>query len=71
MAPLMALDFVGSFAVLTLLPDVAHSRLLLALADSLMAVVSMWTTVAGLLIYMGVTRAGESPALKGQRQLRT
>ena len=49
----------------------AHSRLLLALADSFMAVVRMWTTVAGLLMYLGVKRAGESPALKGQRQLRT
>jgi hypothetical protein len=71
MAPLLALDFVGSFVILSLLPDVAHSRLLLALADSLMAVVSMWTTVAGLLIYLGVKRAGEFPALKGQRQSRS
>jgi hypothetical protein len=62
MAPLLLLDFVGSFAVLSALPGVAHSRWMLAAADSLMAVVSMWTTVAGLLIYLGVTGAGESPA---------
>jgi hypothetical protein len=53
-APLLLLDLVGSIGVLSLLPDVAHSRLLLALVDCVLAIVSMWTTVAGLLMYLGV-----------------
>jgi hypothetical protein len=58
-APLMLLDFGGSIAVLSLLPDVAHSRWMLAVSDSLLAIVSMWTTVAGLLMYLGVMRSEE------------
>ena len=53
-APLMAVDLVGSFLVLSSLPGVAHSRWMLGLADSLLAVVGMWTTVAGLLMYLGI-----------------
>jgi len=56
-APLMLLDFGGSIAVLSLLPDVAHSRWMLALSESLLAIVSMWTTVAGLLMYLGLAEA--------------
>jgi hypothetical protein len=59
-APLLALDLVGSIAVLSMLPGVAHSRLLMAAADSLMAIVSMWTTVAMLLMYLGI-QTGERP----------
>ena len=55
--PLLLLDLVGSFVVLSALPGVAHSRLLMALADSAVAVVSMWTTVAGLLMYLGILDA--------------
>jgi hypothetical protein len=57
---LLALDLVGSIAVLSMLPGVAHSRLLMAAADSLMAIVSMWTTVAMLLMYLGI-QTGERP----------
>jgi len=58
-APLMLLDLAGSIGVLSALPDVAHSRWLLAVADSLLAIISMWTTVAGLLMYLGITRSEE------------
>lgn len=70
MAPLTVLDLAGSFVVLTALPGVAHSRWMLALADSLMAIVGMWAEVAGLLIYLGMSGAGERPAPKRQRQSR-
>lgn len=56
-APLLLLDFGGSIAVLSALPGVAHSRWMLAAADSAMAVVNMWTTVAGLLMYLGTRDA--------------
>jgi len=52
-APLMLIDFAGNIAVLVSLPGVAHSRWLLGLADSLLAVVEMWSTVAGLMMYLG------------------
>jgi hypothetical protein len=58
--PLVLLDFGGSFVVLSALPGVAHSRWLLALSDSVMAVVGMWTTVAGLMMYLGLTDAGRT-----------
>ena len=52
-APLMLIDFGGNIAVLVSLPGVAHSRWLLGLADSLLAVVDMWSTVAVLMMYLG------------------
>lgn len=57
MLPLLAIDLGGSFVVLSALPGVAHSRALMAIADSLMAVVSLWTTVAALLMYLGLSGA--------------
>jgi hypothetical protein len=51
--PLLAIDLFGSFVILDALPGAGNSRLLLALADSALAVAGQWTTVAALLIYVG------------------
>lgn len=59
-APLLVLDLAGSIVVLSMLPGVAHSRLLMAAADSILAIISMWTTVAMLLIYLDPSRDGAS-----------
>lgn len=56
LAPLLLLDLVGNVVVLSALPGVAHSRWMLAVADSAMAIVNLWTTVASLLMYLGLTR---------------
>jgi hypothetical protein len=53
-APLSILDLAGSFYLLGSLPGAAHSRWMLALVDSVWAVVGMWMTVAGLMMYLGV-----------------
>jgi len=60
-APLALLDLMGSFFLLGAVPGAAHSRWMLAIVDSLWAVVGMWSTVAGLMMYLGVIpkRAGE------------
>jgi hypothetical protein len=60
-APLSILDLVGSFYLLGKVPGATHSRWILALVDSSWAVVGMWMTVAGLLMYFGVApkRAGD------------
>jgi hypothetical protein len=61
-APLMLIDLAGNIVVLTSMPGVAHSRWLLGTADSLLAVVEMWSTVAGLMMYLG--RIGNPPQTK-------
>ena len=53
MAPLMLIDLAGNIVVLISMPGVAHSRLLLGLADSVLAVIGMWSTVAVLMMYLG------------------
>ena len=55
--PLLLLELVGSFAVLNLVEKAAYSRLLLAVADSLLAVGGQWTTVAVLLMYLGLAES--------------
>ena len=62
LAPLMFIDLVGNIVVLTSMPGVAHSRWLLGLADSLLAVIGMWATVAGVMMYLG--RIGRPPQTK-------
>lgn len=57
--PLMLIDLGGNIAVLISMPGVAHSRWMLGLADSLLAVMGMWATVAGLMMYLG--RTGDPP----------
>jgi hypothetical protein len=51
----MLIDLAGNIVVLISMPGVAHSRWLLGLADSVLAVISMWTTIAGLMMYLGRT----------------
>jgi hypothetical protein len=52
-APLALFDLIGSFFLLGAVPGAAHSRWILAVVDSLWAVVGMWSTVAGLMMYLG------------------
>lgn len=54
MLPLSILGLLGSMLVLRTLEGAANSRVLLALADSLLTLVGQLTTVAVLLIYLGV-----------------
>src|SRR3954468_14634965 len=61
-APMMLIDLAGNIVVLTAMPGMAHSRWLLGLADSLLAVIEMWSTVAGLMMYLG--RTGNPPQTK-------
>jgi hypothetical protein len=63
MLPLTVLGMLGSMLVLKLLGGgAANSHLLLAVADSLLTVVSQLTTVAVLLIYLGLIEPKASAA---------
>ena len=55
-APLGVLDMLTSFAVLGAVEKAADSRVLLALADSLLALCAQWMTLALLLVYLGLLR---------------
>ena len=55
--PLLVIDLVGTFLILEALPGAGSSRLLLALADSVLAVAGQWTTVAAVLIYVAQANA--------------
>ena len=59
--PLLVLDFAGYWLVLRPLRGAGHSPGMLALVDSLMAVVNQLGTVAGLLIYLGSGAASPIP----------
>jgi len=54
--PYMVGSLVGSFLVLGAFEEAAHSRVVLALADSVLSVAGQWTTVAVLLMYLGVAK---------------
>ena len=55
--PLMAAGLVGTFLILgAFFQDAAYSRVVMALADSMLSVGGQWTTVAVLLMYLGVVR---------------
>jgi hypothetical protein len=54
MLPLMAAGLVGTFLILGAFEDAAYSRVVMALADSVLSVAGQWTTVAVLLMYLGV-----------------
>jgi len=54
--PLMAGGAAGSFLVLGALDEAAYSRVVMAVADSVLSVGGQWTTVAVLLMYLGVVR---------------
>jgi hypothetical protein len=56
MLPLMAGGLVGSFLILGAFEQAAYSRVLLAVADSVLSVGGQFTTVAVLLMYLGVVR---------------
>jgi len=60
--PLMTVGLVGSFLVLGAFDDAAYSRVVMAVVDSLLSVGGQWTTVAVLLMYLGVVR----PATPGK-----
>lgn len=53
--PMMILDLAGTFLVLGRLEGLTHSRVALALLDSLFSVGGQWTTAIVLLLYLGVT----------------
>lgn len=55
--PLVLLDLLTSFAVLNAVEKTAYSRVLLALADSLLALCAQWMTLALLLVYLGLRGA--------------
>ena len=56
MLPLMAAGLVGTFLILGAFEDAAYSRVVMALADSVLSVAGQFTTVAVLLMYLGVVR---------------
>ena len=62
--PLMVASLVGSFLILGAFEKAAYSRVVMALADSLLSVGGQWTTVAVLLMYLGLVR----PAVRAQAQ---
>jgi hypothetical protein len=65
MLPLMAGGLVGSFLILGAFEEAAYSRVLLAVADSVLSVGGQVTTVAVLLMYLGV--AGPAAPAKPSR----
>lgn len=66
MLPLSLLGLAGQMAVLKVLGDAANSHLLLALADSLLTVVGQLSTVAVLLIYLGLIEARPTAAVRAK-----
>ncbi len=54
--PLMAASLVGTFLILGACEEAAYSRVVMALADSVLSVGGQFTTVAILLMYLGVVR---------------
>jgi hypothetical protein len=54
--PLGVVGLVGTFLVLGALQKAAYSRVVMAVADSVLSVGGQWTTVAVLLMYLGVVR---------------
>jgi hypothetical protein len=55
--PLMAAGLVGSFLILGAFEEAAYSRVVMAVADSVLSVGGQFTTVAVLLMYLGVARS--------------
>ena len=54
--PLMAASLAGTFLILGAFEEAAYSRVVMALADSVLSVGGQFTTVAVLLMYLGVVR---------------
>ncbi|HWC98384.1 MAG TPA: hypothetical protein VG456_16610 [Candidatus Sulfopaludibacter sp.] len=61
MLPLSAIGLLGSMLVLKVIEGAANSRVLLAITDSLLSVVAQLTTVAVLLMYLGLVEPTPSP----------
>jgi hypothetical protein len=60
MLPLMAGGLVGSFLILGAFEEADYSRVLMAVADSVLSVGGQFTTVAVLLMYLGVANPAAS-----------
>ena len=76
LAPVLVVELAATFLALNALEQALHSRLALALGDSLLAVGGQWTTVVLLLMYLGLAGPAEPPGLKAKalpadRQLKT
>ena len=54
--PLMAASLVGTFLILGAFEEAGYSRVVMAVADSVLSVGGQFTTVAVLLMYLGVVR---------------
>jgi len=54
--PLMAASLVGTFLILGAFEEAAYSRVVMAVADSVLSVGGQFATVAVLLMYLGVVR---------------
>jgi hypothetical protein len=67
--PMMILDLAGTFLVLGRLEGLMHSRVALALGDSLFSVGGQWNTVIVLLLYLGVADFPKPAPAKRRRQL--
>jgi hypothetical protein len=66
-APLGLMELVGSFVVLNRLEDAVHSRVVMAVADSLLAVAAQWMTAAVLLLYLSI----RAPEVRAASPVRT
>jgi len=62
--PLAILDLGLSFVVLNAVEKAAYSRVLLAVADSVLALSSQWMTIAMLLVYLALARPAPSKAAR-------
>jgi hypothetical protein len=63
--PLLAASLVGTFLILGAFEEAAYSRVVMAVADSVLSVGGQFTTVAVLLMYLGV--AGPAAPAKAPR----
>ncbi len=62
--PVMVVELAATFLALNALSQAVHSRVAIALGDSLLAVGGQWTTVVVLLMYLGLTGPVGEPATK-------
>jgi hypothetical protein len=54
LAPMMLADMAATFLILDRIPGATDSRILFAAADSVLNVLAQLTTVAALLMYLGL-----------------
>jgi hypothetical protein len=53
--PVALIEFLGTFLILGSFQTGEHSRVLVALVDSVLSVGGQWSTIVGLLLYLGLT----------------